>query len=366
MTCFQPIDCYLPMGFDSEGKRHLIFSPKKIYQFKVSTIHKLEKYGIFQPLKNENFDIYSETARFPDVYINHDIPDEPDGMLLQVPCGKCDGCKLDYSRRWATRAINEAKLFDEYRNCSFLSLTFNEENLRSTTLGYSVDKAFFKSWVKRLRYAVQSEYGVTFRHMSCGEYGAKRSRPHYHMLIFGFNFPDKYVFKVERKYGTLITYYRSPFLEKLWHLPGRTDSAGFSMIGNVNFETCAYVARYVTKKCHNKDVYGDKQPEFLNVSRMPGLGYEYCANRLDTIFGTGHLVLPSGHKTPIPRYYESICEKLNPELYYNYKYEKFQKMRKEMLRRFSENSNPDSARFETLKELTELRLDRLCRNYELG
>lgn len=365
MVCFKPIPAYLPGNFDSEGKRHLIFSPKKLYEFKRSTVLHFEKAGLLKEFDENNFDIlFNEKRQYPDAYINRDITEFPNGTFINLPCGKCDGCKLDYSRNWATRAINEAYFYNYYRNCAFLSLTFNEDTLRRTNLGYSVDKAFFKSWVKRLRYAVKDKFNVEFRHLSCGEYGSKRGRPHYHMLIFGFDFPDKYVFKRQHKYGKVITYYRSPFLESLWHLPHSDKQAGYCVIGSVNYETCAYVSRYVLKKQH-KSTYGDKQPEFLSVSRMPGLGSIYCTTYLDTLFSNGYILLPSGHKTPIPRYYESICERLKPELYYCYKFEKFQALRERMLQNFYNSSNPDQLRLSQLNELTQLRLNRLSRNYEI-
>lgn len=365
MVCFKPIEAYLPGSFDADLKRHLIFSPKKIYEFKRSTVFKFEKAGILKAFDESNFDLlFDEKRSYPDIHITTNINDMPDGYILRLPCGKCDGCKLDYSRNWATRAINEASFYNYYRNCAFLSLTFNDENLSRTNLGYSVDKAFFKSWVKRLRFAVKSTYGVEFRHLSCGEYGAKRGRPHYHMIIFGFDFPDRYVFKRQHKYGKVITYYRSPFLESLWHLPYSDEQAGYCVIGSVNYETCAYVARYVLKKQH-KSTYGDKQPEFLSVSRMPGLGSNYCIEYLNTIFSNGYIMLPSGHKSPIPRYYESVCERLNPELYFNYKFDKFQSMHDRMLQNFYTAQNPDQLRLSQLNELTQLRLNRLSRNYEL-
>lgn len=365
MVCFSPIPAYLPSDFDSDGKRHLVFNPRQLYKFKRATIFHFQKAGLLKTFDEDNFDLlFSKERSFPDAYIDRDVTELPDGTFIQIPCGKCDGCRLDYSRNWATRAINEAYFYDYYRNCAFVSLTFNEHTLRNTNLGYSVDKAFFKSWVKRLRFAVKDKYNVEFRHLSCGEYGAKRSRPHYHMLIFGFNFPDKYVFKREHKYGKVITYYRSPFLESLWHLPHSDTSAGYSLIGNVNYETCAYVARYVLKKQH-ASTYTSQQPEFLSVSRMPGLGYTYCQSNLDTLFSHGYVMLPSGHKVPIPRYYESICEKLNPELYYNYKYSKFQSLHSRMMDNFKSSSNPSDLRLSQLAELTSLRLDRLSRNYEI-
>lgn len=49
----------------------------------------------------------------------YDIP-------LQIPCGQCIGCRLDYSRRWAVRCCLEAQQYDHN---FFITLTYNDENL---------------------------------------------------------------------------------------------------------------------------------------------------------------------------------------------------------------------------------------------
>lgn len=45
---------------------------------------------------------------------------------LEVPCGKCMGCKADQAHQWAIRIYQEASLYD--RN-SFVTLTYDDENL---------------------------------------------------------------------------------------------------------------------------------------------------------------------------------------------------------------------------------------------
>lgn len=368
MTCFEPLNAYLPIDFDCEGKRHLIFNEKIIYEYKRSTYFKLKQSGLISESSfAKTFDsIYSPERNFPLMYVNHKLTDDyPDGLLIQVPCGKCDGCKLDYSKLWATRGSNEAQMHSHFTNCAFISLTFNNDALRRTNLGYSVDKAFFKSWVKRLRYYIKDEYGVEFRHLSCGEYGSNNGRPHYHMIIFGFNFPDKYSFKLKRTKKSEYFLYRSPFLEKLWHLPGCTDSAGYSTVCEVNYNTCAYVARYATKKIGER-LHHNQQPSFLSVSRMPGIGYDYCVKYLNDIFNHGYIMLPDFRKTKIPRYYESVCEKINPELLYNYKYEQFHKNVNRLLSSFNNATFLTKLRLKQLSELQKIRSMQLLRTYEEG
>lgn len=49
-----------------------------------------------------------------------------------VPCGKCPGCRMDYSRVWANRMLVE--LNDMDNTAVFLTLTYNSDNLPYTAL----------------------------------------------------------------------------------------------------------------------------------------------------------------------------------------------------------------------------------------
>ena len=71
----------------------------------------------------------------------------------------------------------------------------------------------------------------------CGEYGEKFARAHYHACLFNYDFEDKELWK--DKQGTKL--YISETLNKLW-------KKGFSTIGQVTFDSAAYVARYILKK----------------------------------------------------------------------------------------------------------------------
>lgn len=41
-----------------------------------------------------------------------------------IPCGKCIGCRLDYSRNWANRMIME---LDYHEDAWFITLTYNND-----------------------------------------------------------------------------------------------------------------------------------------------------------------------------------------------------------------------------------------------
>lgn len=147
---------------------------------------------------------------------------------LQVPCGRCVGCRLERSRQWALRCIHEARMHKQ--NC-FITLTYNDENLPADKSLHYED---FQKFMKRLR----RKFGEGVRFYMCGEYGENLGRPHFHACLFGVDFADK---KLWRKSPSGAFLYRSATLEQLWPF-------GYSSIGDVTFETAAYVARYIMKK----------------------------------------------------------------------------------------------------------------------
>lgn len=147
---------------------------------------------------------------------------------LELPCGQCIGCRLERSRQWAMRCMHEASLYDQN---SFITLTYDDSNIPN---GGSLNYDDFQRFMKRLRkYA-----GVRLRFYMGGEYGEQLSRPHYHACIFGYDFPDKIYYKKTSSGERIHT---SKILQKLWPY-------GLSSVGNVTFESAAYIARYCVQK----------------------------------------------------------------------------------------------------------------------
>lgn len=219
-------------------------------------------------------------------------------MEIKVPCGQCIGCRLEYSRQWAIRCVHELQM---HKLSSFITLTYDEENLPTNQ---SISKREIQLFLKRLRKTTKTK----IRYFGCGEYGDKHNRPHYHLIIYGYDFPDKKPHS--QKNGNIL--YRSKQLEKIWPY-------GYSIIGQVTFESCAYVARYICKKQKGKDVpdyyeIADKktgeihkqQKEFALMSRKPGLGstwYKKYKSDTDKDF-----ITIRGMKMNIPKYYDSILK----------------------------------------------------------
>ena len=121
-----------------------------------------------------------ETGKWPIVF---NVADGYHDMPVQVPCGKCIGCRLDYSRKWAIRCVLEAQMHKE--NC-FLTLTYDDEHLPK---GEKLEKEEMQKFWKRLRKAT----GTKIRYYMAGEYGTEGGRPHYHACVFGWKPRDTVV-----------------------------------------------------------------------------------------------------------------------------------------------------------------------------
>lgn len=228
-------------------------------------------------------------------------PPERGAEPCTIPCGKCIGCRLAHSRQWAVRCVHEASLHD--RNC-FLTLTFDDAHFPASG---SVSVRDVQLFLKRLRKAL-SYQNIKIRFFACGEYGDKNLRPHYHLIIFNYDFSADRQLLRQTPYGPL---YISDFLFRLWPY-------GFHTIGNVTFKSCAYVARYVTKKVYGKDApayYNGRTPEFITMSRKPGIAHDWIVKYCSDVYNYDRVVLPDGMITRPPAYYDDYLHLTDAEKY---------------------------------------------------
>lgn len=287
MTCYTPLEAWIAPGLTSKGKRQLVFK------------------------KPEPGD------------------DQPS---IPVPCGQCIGCRLDYSREWAVRIMHESTLYD--RNC-FITLTYSDDNIPWPP---SVNVEHYQAFMKNLRRFIEDhtwngkEYKrnrsinvwnsrkkglqkktlkcynkVRFYH--CGEYGDETRRPHYHAILFGLDFDDK---KVRNVRDDIVTF-TSHTASSIW-------GNGHVVLGDVTFDSAAYVSRYITKKI-NGEMANDHylttdpltgecywlQPEYATMSRRPGIGHGWYEKYKDMVKRHDSVIINGKEITP-PGYYDSLYE----------------------------------------------------------
>lgn len=226
--------------------------------------------------------------------------------MIHVPCGQCVGCRLERSKQWAIRCIHEAKFHSQ--NC-FITLTYDDANVRWSAI--TGEQTLFKRdtqlFMKRLRKLIEPQ---KVRFFLCGEYGDTTNRPHYHAILFGFDFADKTPINITPA-GNIL--YKSDTLSKLWPY-------GMCAIADVTFDSCAYVARYIMKKANGELAelkYEGIQPEFVNMSRRPGIGYDWFQAYKDDVYPYDEIVILDKDKTRIchpPKYYDRLYDLEQPEI----------------------------------------------------
>lgn len=191
-----------------------------------------------------------------------------------VPCGKCDGCRIDYSRTWAHRMILELK---DNPTAMFVTLTYRDANLTILPSGEkTLVKRDVQLFFKRLRKAYPTK---RIRFYLAGEYGPQTQRPHYHAIIYGLGLDDFDDLWLVGHNGRGEPLWSSPKFAGIW-------SHGNVTMSHVTYHTCAYVARYCLKKIHKDEYSPDVVPEFSLCSRRPGIGMlhavDYVASGMST------------------------------------------------------------------------------------
>jgi hypothetical protein len=198
---------------------------------------------------------------------------------------------INRSREWANRCVDEAKLWS--RNV-FVTLTYDDDHLPADG---KVNREHIRQFIHNLRRRKEFR-GTTIRFFGCGEYGSQNLRPHYHLILFNCDFPDKYIWKKNRRSQAL---YRSHICESLW-------AKGFCSIGEVNFTTAQYTARYCLKKRSSPMDY-EKYKPILFCSVRPAIGSKFFEEHQEEIVQHGFIVYKTFEgeyrRSPIPRYYRN-------------------------------------------------------------
>jgi hypothetical protein len=220
--------------------------------------------------------------------------------VMKLPCGKCIGCRNDEAQSWAVRCYHENQM---HQASSFITLTYANEHLPAD---YSVNVEHAQRFIRALRKKLLGK----IRFFLASEYGDLDFRPHYHALIFGWDFhTDRKVFK-QTKDGPL---YTSELLTSTW-------GKGHCTLGNVTYKSALYTASYVFEKRYGEqapsrylrhhpitEAVVNCQPEFRLMSSQPGLGSTWFDKYKNDAFPSDFLVIDGRHLA-VPRYYLNKLE----------------------------------------------------------
>lgn len=237
-------------------------------------------------IRNPRYKPNSKNGGFPD------IPSDPRLAYLNVPCGKCIGCKKRKANDWRFRLWKEWQSHDP-RRCHFVTFTFDDEHLESLRSELSEyknsDNDVCRLAVRRFLERYRKYYGKSLRHWFITELGEETGRIHLHGVLMNFKtgsyFRDKFFVDIPR-------------LRDIW-------SYGHIWVGWMNHKTINYITKYLTKFDST-----DFKPLMLC---SPGIGRSYITSRtvrmhVDYDDGQGmfFVTTSNGFKVALPRYYRKF------------------------------------------------------------
>lgn len=205
---------------------------------------------------------------------------------LFLPCGKCYECKARRISGWSFRLMKEAERSD---SAFFITLTYDLESVIITNNGFmTLSKTVYgkackikdrteynaqnssdiQTFIKLLRY---HEKGTdkSIKYYTCGEYGGKSGRPHYHAIVFNASLSNLVGERVatQIQLGNIRLDGKKPFTCRHWKY-------GHITIGTLTGASVGYTLKYISKPSriplHSRD---DRVPEYSLMSK--GLGDNY-------------------------------------------------------------------------------------------
>lgn len=276
---------------------------------------------------------------------------------FKIPCGKCAECRAKKRSDWSNRILMESSMHEK---CSFVTLTYAPDFLPRNEINKpTLVKKHLQLFLKRLRKEL-SKKDILIRYYAVGEYGKKKGRPHYHLVIFGYDFPDKKYFK---KRGNFIDYV-DEILAKTW-------TCGYHTVNEWSDRFANYISGYITKKLNDDKLdykFRNIEEPFHLMSRRRGLGYGFFLMNYKQIFGNLKLVIRKNLKfvqIAIPRQFWNWCKELSDVIAYRSKKrfveigEKFASLREEL-------SVSEKIHIEKVKTWFEQRGERSFENGDFG
>lgn len=251
-------------------------------------------------LKFVDFDVWEELRQL-----------YPESDFFRVPCGQCIDCRLRYSKEWAARITCESAL---WKNNLFVTLTYDDEHLPLSKVNSSLSTINYDDlqlFLKRLRERIRYDYDfVGLRFYACGEYGDKSQRAHFHICLF--NVPDELMNEL-RFYKTSFNgdiYCISDYIQNIW-------GKGIVVCGDLNFQSAAYVARYVCKKLRGSSKLAELKAlgitnQESRMSLRPGIGKGYFDLFKDEIYKNDEMFLPAVGRVVVSRYFDKCMDLEDP------------------------------------------------------
>lgn len=202
-------------------------------------------------------------------------------------CGQCMNCRIQSSMElsWFSN-LELQSCYKKGLSSSFCTITYSDSFLPLVRCGNEITctlrqddlSKFFKrsrQWLKR------KKIDIPLRMVSCGEYGDKLGRSHYHFILFGMppSLADSMI-SSNWSYGLI--------------------DVGILTSGGVN-----YVCKYITKAPRGKlaeSLFDSKGLERPFLVHSQNLGSDWILEHLQELYDNNFCYLDSGKLVPVPSY----------------------------------------------------------------
>lgn len=183
---------------------------------------------------------------------------EPYEIGMFAKCGDCEECISEKANNWVVR--NAYEEIQHEKKC-FITLTYDNEH--NPKILYRPDLTNF---IKRFRERIKP---CKIRYFACGEYGTQKARPHYHIIIYGWQ-DDKARYLDISSRGNICL--QSEIIQKCWKM-GRTTYQEF------NQNEIAYISLYTTSKANIKRELVYNRSQLKNLLKNRKFGTKWDLNR---------------------------------------------------------------------------------------
>lgn len=244
------------------GKDYIFHSDTEL--FSCNTTWKMFDFHLIYPKCNNITELEAEKA-----YILNKHTGEMINLYLVVPCGKCIICESKKVKEWECRAMCETAKSTSYP--LFITLTYDDKHRHADEQLHKEDVSL---WLRKFRDFCRYHYNQdNIRFACCGEYGGKRKREHYHVILWN------------------VPYFGS--WSNLLDVIETTWERGFVYVKPSNMGAISYLMKYIQKQRidihnisplrtpqNNCTEVSEKAKPFFFASRRNGLGNAYLMDNL--------------------------------------------------------------------------------------
>lgn len=181
---------------------------------------------------------------------------------------------------WSDRCLFESLTTE--RPSALVTLTYNDDHLPK-------DKSVSRDDWTLFRMRLRKNLGRAYRFFISSEYGEDNYRPHYHVILFGFDVGDEHDMKA--LYNAW-----SPYQSEIGYF-----EADYLTAGRIRY-ALKYIVKEFGKDAELYESLGLK-PLFHSVSK--GVGKTWFLDHLESIRKL-HGYYVDGKLRPLPRYYEDL------------------------------------------------------------